>query len=101
MLVPEGVLGLDGVRRDAEHSRSGPGEGVVQPREVDRLPRATGRVGARVEKKHEFLAVVIGERDGVAAIARQPETGGLCALNQAGRLAIRLGNGLRIRLRRG
>jgi hypothetical protein len=38
---------------------------------------------------------------GVAAIARQPETGGLCALNQAGRLTIRLGNGLRIRLRRG
>ena len=57
------------------------GERVLQPGEIDRLPGAAGGVGARIEKQHQLLAGVIGERDAAAAVARQLEVGGLGAFH--------------------
>ena len=55
-----------------------------QPREVDGLPGAARGVRARIEKQHEFLAGIVGQRDGAAAIAWQVEGGRLGALGQTG-----------------
>ena len=59
------------------------GEGVLEPGEVDRLLGAAGRVGARIEKQHELLAGIVGERDAAAAVARQIERRGLWRPRQA------------------
>src|SRR3954451_13617986 len=58
------------------------GERARKPGEVDRFARATGRVRARIEKQHEFLAGKFRERNGIAAIARQGEGGSLGALGR-------------------
>ena len=77
MLVAEGFLGLDASAETPSTAAPLVGKRVAQPREVDGLPGAAGRVGARIEKQHEFLAGVIGERDAVASVAGQLEGGGL------------------------
>ena len=68
MLVPKGLLGFHGVGGDAEHRRAAFGKGILQAGEVDRLPGAAGGVGTRVEKQHQFLPGVIGQRDAVATV---------------------------------
>ena len=41
-----------------------------------------GRVRAWIEKQHKFSSLEVGQRNGLAAVARQAEGGGLCALRQ-------------------
>ena len=74
MLVSKGFLGLDGVRRNTEDDRLRVGEGAGQSREVDSLLGAARRVGARIEKQHQFLAGIVAKRDRAAAIARHAES---------------------------
>src|SRR3954451_8602773 len=98
VLVPKRLLGLWRVGGNTEHGGLGFGKSVRKPREVDRLPGAARRVGARIEKQHELLARIIGQRNGAAAIARQTELGrfrpfrqsGLCNRRDVGRAGRRL-----------
>src|ERR1700738_1656121 len=83
MLVPKGFLRLWRVGGNTEDSGLAFRKRARQPREVDGLPGAAWRVRARIEKKHEFSAREVGQRNGAAAVARQAEGRRFCALGQS------------------
>ena len=64
MLVPKGFLRLWRVGRNAEDGGPAFGKGARQPGEVDGLLGAARGVRAWIEKQHEFLAGIVGQRDG-------------------------------------
>ena len=79
----EFVLGLELILRrhrdggDAKDFRSGFAERSLEPRKIDGLLGATGRVGARIEVEHELAPGKIGKRDRSAAVAGQGDLGAL------------------------
>ena len=52
----------------------GSGKGCFQPREVDRLPGAAARVGARIKVQNELASREIRKRHGSAAVPQEPES---------------------------
>src|SRR6266852_5785264 len=83
MLVSKGFLRLEGVCGNTQDGGLACGKCVSQSREVDGLLGAARGVGARIEKQHEFSSRKVGWRDGLAAIAGQPEGGSAVALGQS------------------
>src|SRR5580765_5269174 len=67
----ESVLRFDRVRRYAEHGRVGLGKNCAELRKSNGFPGAAGGIGPRIEKKHEFTAAEVGQRDLAAAIGRE------------------------------
>ncbi len=84
VLVAKFLLGLQRVGGDAEHGSAGGREGFGEASEVDRLAGTARRIGTGVEEQDQFAAGIVRQCDGVAAIARQAEAGGLLAFGQAG-----------------
>ncbi len=73
MLVSKGLLGLQGVGRDAEDHGLALGKRAGQPCEIDGFLSAAGGGCARIEKQEEPSARVIVQRDCFAAVAGQTE----------------------------
>ena len=76
MLVAKRLLRPQWVGRDAEHGGVAFRKRSLQPAEVDGLLGAARRVRAWIEKQHQSFAREVGQRDGVAAVARKPEAWG-------------------------
>ena len=84
MLVPKGFLGLLGVRRNPQHGGPAFSKCARQPGEVDGLLGAARGVRAGIKKQHQFLAREVAQRNGLAAVTRQPEGGCLYTLGDSG-----------------
>ncbi len=72
------------VGRNPQHGGPAFSKCARQPGEVDGLLGAARGVRAGIEKQHQFLAREVAQRNGLAAVTRQPEGGCLCTLGDSG-----------------
>src|SRR5258705_7633289 len=83
VLVAKGFLSPWGIGGTAQFRGPAFGEGARQPREIDGLPGAAGRVRARIEKQHELFSGVVEQRDDIATVTGKAEGGRACPLGQS------------------
>src|SRR6478736_1149642 len=100
VLVSKGFLCLWRIGGNAQYRGPAFGEGARQPREIDGLPGTAGRVGARIEKQHELCSGIVGQRDGIAAVAGKAEGRRACPLGQSRLTGRRAFSGQRLFLRK-
>src|SRR5260370_42219439 len=83
VLVAKGFLRPWRIGGNAQYRGPAFGEGARQPREIDGLPGAAGRVRARIEKQHELFSGVVEQRDDIATVTGKAEGARACPLGQS------------------